>query len=165
LEEIMTARSTKTPAPKATTTKAPGKAVAVRPAAPVAKKVAPKAAPAKIVAPKATATPTVDLFARVEAARALGFSRKFLQGEAGLDGTTAMYRTERLGVEEAAKIEAVLVKIETGKITPPVKVAASAGSGMKHRMGEASKILAAAYQSKSLADNRKLITEALELLS
>jgi len=154
----MTARSTKAPAPKATTTKAPGKAVAVRPTAPVAKKAAPKAASAKIVAP------TVDLSARVESARSAGFSRRFLTEESGLGGTTALYRVDRLGEAEAAKLAALLDRIESGKIAAPVRAAASGRPSLKHRVDEASKLLATAYQSKTVADARTLITEAIELL-
>ena len=154
----MTARSTKAPAPKATTTKAPGKAVAVRPTAPVAKKAAPKAASAKIVAP------TVDLSARVESARSAGFSRRFLTEESGLGGTTALYRVDRLGEAEAAKLAALLDRIESGKIAAPVRAAASGRPSLKHRVDEASKLLATAYQSKTVTDARTLITEAIELL-
>ena len=149
----------KASAPKATTTtKAPGKAVAVRPTAPVAKKAAPKAATAKI------AVPTVDLSARVESARSAGFSRRFLTEESGLTGTTALYRVDRLGEAEAAKLAALLDRIESGKIAAPVRTAASGRPSLKHRVDEASKLLATAYQSKTVTDARTLITEAIELL-
>jgi hypothetical protein len=149
----------KASAPKATTTtKAPGKAVAVRPTAPVAKKAAPKAAPAKITAP------TVDLSARVESARSAGFSRRFLTEESGLTGTTAIWRTDRLGTEEAGKLATLLDRIESGKVPAPVRAAGSGRPSLKHRVDEATKLLATAYQSKTVADARKLITEAIELL-
>ena len=140
----MTARSTKAPAPKATTTKAPGKAIAVRPTAPVAKKAAPKAAPAKVAVPT-VAVPTVDLSARVESARSAGFSRRFLTEESGLGGTTALYRVDRLGEAEAAKLAALLDRIESGKIAAPVRAAASGRPSLKHRVDEASKLLVSRY--------------------
>jgi hypothetical protein len=96
--------------------KAPGKTVAVRKPAPITKK-----APAKNVASQKAEVVTVDLSQRVEVARALGFSRRFLTDESGLTGTTALWRANRMGEAEAAKLAALLVKIETGKIAAPVR--------------------------------------------
>lgn len=81
-----------------------------------------------------------------------------------MGGTTALYRVDRLGEAEGAKLAASLDRIETGKITPPVKAAASAGPSLKHRVGEATKLLTAAQAEKTITGARARIAEALSLL-
>jgi hypothetical protein len=104
------------------------------------------------------------LSARVEAARALGFSRKFLTDESGLTGTTALWRTHRMGEVEAAKLAALLGKIESGKIAAPERRVAASRPSLKHRVDESVKLQVAARDEKSIAGARKLIGEALDLL-
>jgi hypothetical protein len=145
--------------------KTPGKAVAIRKTTAPTKKAVPATAAAK---PATTEAVTVDLSQRVEAARAMGFSRKFLTDESGLTGTTALWRTNRMGETEAAKLAVVLVKIENSVIVAPERrVAANAGptkAELAHKLDEAAKLLATAKAEKTIAGARKLIGETLDLL-
>jgi hypothetical protein len=163
---MTTKPTTPTTSAKATT---PSKAVAT-----ITKTTTPKPAPAKkVTAPAKKVTPpaevatavTVNLSGRVDAARALGFSRKFLMEESGLTGTTALWRTDRLSEAHAALLGALLVKIEDGTVAPPVRrVAAARGSSRQHRLTQALLVLAQAKDEKTAAGKQGRIDTALELL-
>lgn len=142
--------------------------------APPTKKTAPaKGAPAKTS--KSAEVATADLSRRFTEALARGFSIKHVNDEL-FPGTSFAWRARRAPVnaerdaEMIKKLTAWLDAVETEKITPPDRTAASVAGGpskreLASRVGAATVLLRTAHDAKSAAALKHAVTEALAVLT